>query len=177
MSNDPKDEGRRAFLKVATGACGTAAAAAIGVPVVGAVLAPAFEETVIGASGFVTLVPVESLPADGTPMAIAVVIQSPRDAWAALPPTEVGTVFLARRATGVVAYSTICPHLGCQVDLKPELQRFQCPCHDSVFSLEGKVVSGPSPRALDELETRVVEGKIQVRYVRFKTGGHDKKVV
>jgi Rieske Fe-S protein len=74
-------------------------------------------------------------------------------------------------------YSTICPHLGCAVDYKADQKRFGCPCHDSLFKLDGKVESGPSPRPLDILESRVVDGKVEVRYQRFKTGVPEKKQV
>jgi menaquinol-cytochrome c reductase iron-sulfur subunit len=166
---DPAD--RRTFLKVIGGACGAAAAGAVGVPAIGAAIAPTFERTVVGAEGFVALIDAAALPADGTPMAVPVVIQAPRDAWAVMPPTEVGAVFLRKNEDGTVAaFSTICPHLGCQVDLKADTRRFFCPCHDSAFAFDGEVLGGPSPRPLDALEVRIAEGKVEVRYERFKTG-------
>ena len=47
---------------------------------------------------------------------------------------------------GIAAMSLICTHLGCIVQETPS--GFQCPCHGSKFTSEGKVTGGPAPRAL-----------------------------
>jgi len=43
----------------------------------------------------------------------------------------------------VVAFSNVCPHLGCHVHYQANQQRFFCPCHGGVFDLEGNPVAGP----------------------------------
>src|SRR5262245_11584850 len=125
-------EDRRTILKVITGVLGTGAAGLVGVPTLGAFLAPIRRDTVSGAEGFIAVADPAALPDDGSPLAAAVVVERPRDAWVELPPTQVGNVFLRRdpsgSASGVVAFSTICPHLGCQVDYRAEERRFACPC-------------------------------------------------
>ena len=71
----------------------------------------------------------------------------------------------SRAAAGVVAYTAICTHMGCEVDdwLEPE-QRLYCPCHGSKFDpADGaKVVEGEAPRPLPSLPLKVVEGKLIV---------------
>jgi len=47
---------------------------------------------------------------------------------------------------GVAGISLVCTHLGCIV--KESETGFKCPCHGSVFDKNGKVISGPAPRAL-----------------------------
>jgi Rieske Fe-S protein len=47
---------------------------------------------------------------------------------------------------------------------------FLCPCHDSRFSAEGNKLTGPSERGLDELPLAVVDGRLQLTWVRYKTG-------
>lgn len=42
-----------------------------------------------------------------------------------------------------LALSSTCPHLGCQVHWEPQNERFFCPCHNGVFSPEGKGIAGP----------------------------------
>ena len=71
----------------------------------------------------------------------------------------------SRAAAGVVAYTAICTHMGCEVDdwLETE-QRLYCPCHGSKFDpADGaKVVEGEAPRPLPSLPLRVVEGRLIV---------------
>src|SRR5262245_9984958 len=109
-------EDRRTLLKIITGVLGGGAATAIGLPSLRAVIAPIDVRTVSGAGDFVPVAPAEAVPKDGTPLKVPVVVAKPRDAWAALPPTQVGAVFIRTRGDQLVAYSTVCPHLGCGVD-------------------------------------------------------------
>jgi Rieske Fe-S protein len=68
-----------------------------------------------------------------------------------------------RSADGVVAYSGVCTHAGCDVTLwQAEARRFRCPCHESEFDPRegGRVVGGPAPRRLPRLPVKIVEGAI-----------------
>jgi rieske iron-sulfur protein len=72
---------------------------------------------------------------------------------------------LARAADGVVAYSGVCSHTGCDVtDWYAASARFKCPCHESEFdpSDGARVVGGPAPWQLAALPLRVVDGRIAV---------------
>jgi len=64
--------------------------------------------------------------------------------------------------------SAVCPHLGCTIAWRAERQQFVSPCHNGVFSPSGEHLSGPPPRSMDELETRVAGGRLQVRYQYFR---------
>lgn len=60
----------------------------------------------------------------------------------------------ANAADGVLAYSAICPHTGCDVaNWQAAEQILECPCHFSHYDPKAgaKVVSGPSPRRLAAL--------------------------
>ncbi len=168
MAERADDPGRRTFLKLIGGASCAAGAAMIAAPVASTFLSPLAQDSVFGATGFLPTVSEAAVPADGTPVSVAIVVPRPRDAWAVLPPTEVGSVYLKRENGQVVAMSTICPHLGCKVDVAAV--GFRCACHDTDFSADGGVIKGPSPRGLDRLETRVEAGVVQVKYLRFKAG-------
>jgi len=50
-----------------------------------------------------------------------------------------------------IALSQTCPHLGCQVHWEPHNDRFFCPCHNGVFTPDGKAVSGPPAEAGQDL--------------------------
>ena len=149
---------------------GGGAALAVGVPAVRMALAPARKRTVTGVGEFVAVAAFDALPADGTPIVVPVVVDAPRDGWTALPPTAVGAVFLRRDGARVRALSTVCPHLGCGIDYDAERRSFACPCHESAFALDGRVSTGPSPRSMDALETRVRSGRVEVRFQKFKGG-------
>jgi len=68
-------------------------------------------------------------------------------------------------ADGVVAYSAICPHTGCEVvNWSAERQILECPCHNSQYDPKAgaKVVGGPSPHSLAALPLRIADGKLAV---------------
>ena len=44
-----------------------------------------------------------------------------------------------------------CSHLGCSVNLVSDKQRFECPCHGSMFNLGGQVIHGPAIWPLSNL--------------------------
>jgi menaquinol-cytochrome c reductase iron-sulfur subunit len=60
----------------------------------------------------------------------------------------------------VVAYGPQCTHLGCAYHWDDNANHFLCPCHTSVFAVDGAVLSGPAPRPLDRYETKVENGKL-----------------
>ena len=81
--------------------------------------------------------------------------------WAAT--TEEHNVFVLTGKNNQVV-SPICPHAGCEVLWEQSQNRFSCPCHESYFAADGARISGPSPRGLDSLPSRVQDGKLQVQY-------------
>jgi Rieske Fe-S protein len=65
-------------------------------------------------------------------------------------------------ATQVVVLSQTCPHVGCKVKFNGASQQFDCPCHASHFSIDGKRLGGPSPRDMFSADFQVVDGEIVV---------------
>ncbi|MBV9506866.1 MAG: ubiquinol-cytochrome c reductase iron-sulfur subunit [Acidobacteriia bacterium] len=73
--------------------------------------------------------------------------------------SEKSTSWVVKLPAGqIVAYSPICTHLGCAYHWEQARSEFVCPCHNSVFGMDGKVLEGPAPRPLDRYQTKV-EGK------------------
>ncbi len=67
---------------------------------------------------------------------------------------EVGAdqVIVANTSKGLVARSAVCPHRGCPVNYNAEAKQFVCPCHNSRFDEDGKVVRGPAKTDLAPYE-------------------------
>jgi Rieske Fe-S protein len=57
----------------------------------------------------------------------------------------------------VELFAITCSHLGCSIALNDAKTGFNCPCHGSKFSLDGKVTHGPAPAPLSHLTWK--EGK------------------
>jgi len=74
----------------------------------------------------------------------------------------------------VTVFSPICTHLGCHFKWNPQSRHFECPCHGSVWTIEGKVIGGPAPRPLDTLPYKIKDGKLFIEWERFKVGISEK---
>ena len=71
----------------------------------------------------------------------------------------------ARAADGVVAYSAICTHQGCPVNMwSKERNAFACSCHASIFDPRNaaEVIDGPAPRPLAALGLKLKDGVVTV---------------
>lgn len=66
--------------------------------------------------------------------------------------------YLIRRGDSIRALSATCTHARCTVAWQPSSRQFHCPCHRGSFDSQGSVLSGPPPRALDQLPIVVEDG-------------------
>ena len=99
----------------------------------------------------------------------AEVVMSLQDGW--LKSTAVKSVWAIRKNEGeIVIYSPLCTHLGCGYRWETERQIFLCPCHASVFNIDGQVLAGPAPRPLDTLPAKIENGRVWTIYKEFKAG-------
>jgi cytochrome b6-f complex iron-sulfur subunit len=65
--------------------------------------------------------------------------------------------------SGLYALIRNCTHMGCIPYLSTEEQLFRCPCHGSVFTMEGDVVKGPAPEPLYRASITVnARGRIEI---------------
>lgn len=53
------------------------------------------------------------------------------------------------------AFSGTCTHLNCTVQYQSAGQQIWCACHNGLYDLNGKVISGPPPRPLEEYQVRL----------------------
>ncbi len=60
-----------------------------------------------------------------------------------------GNIIIIRSTDTVyLAFSKVCTHQSCTVTYDAASNQMPCPCHGSVFSIDGGVVNGPAPSAL-----------------------------
>jgi cytochrome b6-f complex iron-sulfur subunit len=60
------------------------------------------------------------------------------------------------------AFTAVCTHLQCTVQYRPDMERIYCACHGGVYDLNGRNVSGPPPRPLQEYKVAVKGDEIVV---------------
>ena len=78
-----------------------------------------------------------------------------------LDPRALDSDTSGRAADGIVAYSAICTHTGCDAwDWQPASATVKCPCHFSEFDLRAsaRVLNGPAPRRLPALPVKIADG-------------------
>jgi cytochrome b6-f complex iron-sulfur subunit len=72
-------------------------------------------------------------------------------------------VFVSKAKNGnVIAYSGVCTHAGCLVSFNKEKNIYECPCHGGKFNIDGEVIEGPPPRALDQHKVKISMGRVMV---------------
>ena len=62
-------------------------------------------------------------------------------------------VILANTIKGLKAFSTRCPHLGCQILWRDKKQDFFCPCHNGLFDIDGMALEGPPAKEGTNMKT------------------------
>jgi len=83
------------------------------------------------------------------------------DGWKVI--SEKSTAWVVKSADNkVTAYGPQCTHLGCAYHWEEGKNEFLCPCHNSLFGIDGRVISGPAPRPLDRYETKIDGNKLLV---------------
>ncbi len=170
-SPGPEDGSRRTFLQAVIWVFSVIIGLALAVPFVAAILGSSRRKAKLS---FADVAAVDSLPV-GQPVDLTYASQT-TDAF--IQRQAMHHIWAIRTsATAVTVFSPICPHLGCSYDWDPRSRRFMCPCHGSVYTLDGRVVAGPAPRPLDTLPTEIRGGRLLVAWEQFKPGVPQKIVI
>jgi quinol---cytochrome c reductase iron-sulfur subunit, bacillus type len=155
---------RRGFFETMIAALAGIIGLCLFVPLIGYAILPALRRK---KSGWEDLGPISKLKPD-QPQQLDFLITK-TDGWYKTTATQ--WVWAVRHDDGTVtAFSPRCPHLGCAYHWDGDAQKFECPCHGSVFSMDGTVLAGPSPRPLDTLPIKIEGGRLLVIYEQFKAG-------
>ena len=81
------------------------------------------------------------------------------DGWKVI--SEKSTAWVVKLSKDqVVAYAPQCTHLGCAYHWEESKNELLCPCHNSLFAMDGKVVSGPAPRPLDRYDVKIENSRL-----------------
>lgn len=64
------------------------------------------------------------------------------------------------------ALSAVCTHLSCTVQYRNDLHQIWCACHNGLYDLNGRNISGPPPRPLEAFQVHVRGDEIVVRRKR-----------
>ena len=193
LSPDPNEQpDRRQFIKGASCAIGAAIGAVPMVAGVRVALDPLGKEGGEGDGKFFQLANLGDLK-PGIPKKYSI-FDDRKDKWTSYKNVPVGAVYLlktsakstesddanatAAEAETVIAFNTVCPHLGCFVDYRTDERDFFCPCHDSNFDLKGVMKKGVSPRGMDTLQVEIrEESEIWVKFQHFKANTKDKVAI
>ena len=121
-------------------------------------------------NGFIKMpITTDAIPSGGTPQSFTV-YDDKIDAWNVFLKQPVGTVWLRKTENDeVVAFSTICPHLGCSIEYRQSRKDFYCPCHLSAFELNGAKKNRIPPRGMDTLQLKPDTGnEVWIKYEEFR---------
>lgn len=157
--------GRRSFVGALLGACSMLVGAIIGTPLLRYVLYPVYAKNSNDERwsnvGEVKEFDVLPEPASKTIRFVQL------DGWREVVTSQ--SVYVTRGPDKqLLVMSATCPHLGCSVAWQPSQNKFVCPCHGGQFNSDGKHISGPPPRGLDCLQSKVKDGKLLVHFDYFR---------
>ena len=162
---------RRGFLKCLVGVLSVPLAAFLGWPMLSSIIGPLYR---LDKARFVKVGSIDALPL-GIPVSVNFAMPT-TDAYIRSNVTHAVWV-IKHSAARATVFSPVCPHLGCHYDWYVDARKFICPCHGSVFSADGKVVAGPSPRPLDTLPSKIENGDLYVMWELFEVGVAEKLMI
>jgi menaquinol-cytochrome c reductase iron-sulfur subunit len=170
---EPEVVERRSFLGVLLGVGTVSVGALLAVPLVRFALHPTRAKTT--ETEWADLGPADRFANITAPVKRVVTIEQ-RDGWRKTVAEK--SVYVVKDADGKArVLSAVCPHLGCTVAWNEAKGQFVSPCHNGIFRPDGTLISGPPRRSMDELESKVEEGRLKVRYQFFRQLVATKEVI
>ncbi|WP_442484071.1 ubiquinol-cytochrome c reductase iron-sulfur subunit [Aeoliella sp. SH292] len=184
QSTPARDVPRRSFMsKLAAAMVGLGALALATVPGLAVLVDPLRKKQKSADGNWIRVTSLSQLPADGKPRLFPVINAEPRDKWNLYDPQPEKPVFLIRKSEDElpIAFSSVCPHLGCIFNFSSAEDCFICPCHNAIFHVDGHQDANctTSPRDMDTLDVKVdkATGDVLVDYRRFKQGISEKVAI
>jgi len=70
-------------------------------------------------------------------------------------------VILIREDKGnMIALAATCTHLDCIVQYRKDKKQIICACHNGIYDLKGRNISGPPPKPLEEFTVTIVNEEV-----------------
>lgn len=60
------------------------------------------------------------------------------------------------------AMEATCTHLDCLVQFKEDTQQIFCACHNGIYDIQGRNVSGPPPKPLKQYDVNIINDEIRI---------------
>jgi menaquinol-cytochrome c reductase iron-sulfur subunit len=151
---------RREFVSIVTAAAGTVMGALIGIPAIGYLIAPALQK--VSADAWIPAGALENYPV-GVPILFNF-NRTKVNGWDKTV-NSYGVYIIQHEDGSISALSNKCTHLSCRVNWKQDAAAYICPCHDAYFDIDGQIIKGPQPRALDTYETKIEENNLFIHFL------------
>jgi Rieske Fe-S protein len=71
-------------------------------------------------------------------------------------------MFIRDSEDSVIGIDPTCTHQQCTVEHKEGSDKFECPCHGSVYDLQGNVLKGPAEKPLTRFETSLDNQRVVI---------------
>lgn len=71
-------------------------------------------------------------------------------------------LFIRDGEDSVLGFDPTCTHQQCTVEHKAGSDKIECPCHGSIFDLEGNVLKGPAETPLHRFETSLEDERVVI---------------
>lgn len=159
--SDSHELSRRDFIKVTTGIVGGLIGTMIGLPSVFYLIDPALQEG--GKEAWIPIGKFEDMQV-GMPYPFSFTRVQVNGWERTASPFGGYAIRKSDNPDELLILNSRCTHLACTVNWSDEAKAYLCPCHDAKFGVEGEVLDGPPPRALDIYEEhRITEdGTIEI---------------
>lgn len=171
--SEVKRSGRRSFLGALFAVSGATVGVLLAVPLVRFVAYPLRKSAT--ETGWSDLGPAADFKSITEPTAKTITLER-HDAWE-ITSSQTAVYVLPPINGQFLILSPICPHLGCSIRWISTEDKFVCPCHSGAFTATGKRISGPPPRSMDSLQSKIEGGILKVRYQYFRQLVPDKEVM
>lgn len=150
---------RSDFVKTMSIVIGGIIGAAVGLPGIGYLVGPFLKPA--ASDAWVPIGPLETFPVgEHTPASFT---RTSVNGWERTS-LSFGLSVFRKSETEFLVFSIVCTHLACRVKWQEDNRVYHCPCHDGNFGPEGKVISGPPTRPLDQMEYKIENNTLLVHY-------------